>query len=106
MWLWKLGGDKELEGWVVIDSLITKLNSHGLRFLLDLFTQKRLQHWIESLNGIFEQQWDTLLDAVFDSPGLDLAFLSWLDGLDNIFVHVLDPVVALHLWINHEWPSI
>jgi hypothetical protein len=70
-------------------------------------TKERFQHWIESFDRVLKQERDTLLDAVFNRSGLGLGILGWLDGSDlGILVHVLDPVIALHLRIDHERPSL
>jgi hypothetical protein len=29
----------------------------------------------------------------------------WFDLVD-VFAHASDPIIALHLWINHQWPSV
>ena len=48
--------------------------------------------------------WSSKLDAVFQCA--DKVAVAQFDDVEVVWLlHVLDPLVGLALWINHQWPT-
>ena len=100
-----LSGHEEFELWAIWYHLITKLNVRSTTEFDDILLQDWLQGWIESLLDVLKQ------DRVTQSDGCiaDIEEL-WIGQLDDLQVilllHVLDPLIALTLRIDNEWPSL
>ena len=115
---WHLCGDVELEVIVIGDDLISELHQELITLLLNLLAKQWVEGWVEVLSSILKDDWNTVLDGVLKDSVHNLWIHGWLDRLEALLVtlttsilgklleFVLKPNVSLHLWINHERPSI
>lgn len=102
-----LGGDVESELLVVWDDLLSESDVQLATLLFQVFGKEWFQEGIESLKCIFQDDWDTMLYRDLKGSGEVSSIHSWLNHLQIVLsLHSLDPSVGLHLWVNHEWPSI
>jgi len=104
---WKLSGNVEPELLGVVDASVSELYLPGASLLIDLLSEKWFDKWVKGLNGVFHDDWVAEGDAVLEDSVHDLNFSGWFDRLVCwVFAHLSDPVVTLHLRIDHEWPSV
>jgi len=109
---WHLCCDEELEVFVVVDRLFTELHEELRALLLDLLGEDRLQHGIEGLSRVFIDHGVAVLDRDFETAGHDVTSHRGLqDGkigvvLLLLLVLVLEPLVSLHLRVNHQGPPL
>jgi hypothetical protein len=103
----ELGGNIELELLRILDVAVSQSNGPHVSLLVNLLSKKWLNHWVKLLSCILEDDWIAERNAVFEDSAHNLEIHGWLDALDiSVFLHTLDPVIALHLWINHQRPSL
>jgi len=70
----------------------------------DVLLQDWLKRGVKSFINVFKEDWLTESDTcLYDLKELCIRELGWLDVV--VFLHVLDPFVALRLWIYQKWPS-
>lgn len=69
----------------------------------DVLLQDWFKRGVKSFINVFKEDWLAESDAcLYDLKELCIRELSWLDVV--VFLHVLDPFVALRLWIYQKWP--
>jgi len=105
-----LGGDEELEVSAVWDSSLVEVDEVVSSSLLDLLGDNGLQHGIESLSSINKNDGVTESEGSLKLPAHDLLLHA---GLDDLHVRIFalgvcghQPVIALHLGVDHEGPSV
>lgn len=106
MRLRKLGGNVEFKFSAILNLLISNLDCPHVTLLLNLFSHEWLNNWIELLIGILKNDWVAKRNTVLKMSCLNFDFHGWLDDCIFCFLlHLFDPSISLHLWINHKWPS-
>ena len=104
MWIAEFRREKESEIRTVLDDAVTKLHTQRTCLLERLLQQQRVQQRVDLLAYVLHQHRSTELDAVFQRP--DEVRVGHLDDVKVVgFLHVLDPLVRLTLWINHQRPA-
>ena len=96
--------DVKLELLVVFDDRIAQADRHDAARLKDLLEQHRLEHWVEFLKHILAERRVAELQGVLERArkiGIGELKRHETRGL----AHVLDPLVGLHLRIDHERPA-
>jgi len=105
-----LGGDEELEVRVVVNSNLVKVDEVVSTSLLDLFGDNGLKHGVKRLSGIDENDGVSESKSSFQVSTHNLLFHGRLDDLEVRFLTTAvgghKPVIALHLGVNHERPSV
>jgi hypothetical protein len=104
------GGNEELEVSVVVNSHLVEVNEVLSTSLLDLLGDNGLQHGIERLSCVDKNDGESESKSCFQVSAHNLLLHRGLDNLKVRFfalrVSRHKPVIALHLRINHERPSV
>eukprot|EP00955_Chlamydomonas_euryale_P013382 144301-Chlamydomonas_euryale.AAC.3 len=89
---------------MVRDDVVADLDDLRPALLERLLQQQRLQRSIEHLAHVLQQHRTAESHAVLQRP--QHVLLRELDHVEALFaLHVLDPLVGLHLRVNHERPA-
>jgi hypothetical protein len=99
-----LGGDDELEVIRIVLPAVRQLNNQRTLVLHDLLLHDRAKRWIKGLVNVLENNRVAHLAAVLNNlKELGIGKLSDLKVV--LFLHVLDPLVALRLRVDEQRPS-
>ena len=96
---------EELELGTIWHHLVTKLDMGTTSKFDDVLLENWLQRWIKSLLDVLEENRVTQSDG--GVANIQELRVRQLDNLQVVlFLHILDPFVALTLWINNKRPSL
>jgi hypothetical protein len=105
-----LGGNEELKVRVVVNSHLVEVNEVLSTSLLDLPGDNGLQHGVERLSGVHKNDGISESKSSFEVSAHNLLLHRGFDNLKVRFfalrVSRHKPVIALHLRVNHERPSV
>jgi hypothetical protein len=96
----------ESEFVIVINFLITELDSSGSTFSDNVLLEDGVKHGIDLVLNGFNQEWETFLEGKFE-----IISKSWVSKSGDAWIFhkewllSLDPRKGLALRINHEWVS-
>eukprot|EP00964_Phaeocystis_antarctica_P055484 scaffold32640_cov63-Phaeocystis_antarctica.AAC.2 len=100
----QLGRHEELEVLVVLDGAVAQLDRHDASRLEDLLKQHGLEHRVELLAHVLEQRGLAELQRVLEHAR-EVAVGELERDQAELAVAVLDPLVGLHLRVDHERPA-
>jgi hypothetical protein len=90
----------ELKIFVVRNGFTTQLYLFGSTLLKDFLGQHGIELWVKDFFNVFEQDWNAAANARLEF--VDELGVGQLDLLQIVFaLHILDPLVALGLRVNH-----
>ena len=100
----QLGRHEELEVLVVLDGAVAQLDRQDAARLEDLLEQHGLEHRVELLGHVLEQRGLAELQRVLEHAR-KVAVGELERDQAELAVAVLDPLVGLHLRVDHERPA-
>jgi len=101
----ELRSDEEAEVWTVLNNTVTQLQAQRSAVFKRLLQQQRLHQRVKLLADALQKHRSAELDAVFQRP--DIVRVGQFDDVNVVwFLHVLNPLIRLTLWIDHQWPAM
>ena len=106
-----LGRNVELKVQAVRLEAIAEFDHPFTALFLELLGEQRIKHRVKGLISIFEDNDVPKAHCIFDDSRHKFLLSGRLDDLNTLFAALgiaqLDqPLVSLHLWVNHKAPAV
>jgi hypothetical protein len=98
-------GHEHLEIFVPVKLGATYVHKHVLAAGLDLLLQHGVEHGVDLVLNALDDKGLAFLHAEFEEVILEFGMVEGCDAarrVDGLLVLILDPVLALALWVNHQ----